>query len=150
MKLLKQPNRWSCLPTAFAMLLDITVEEVVVALGHDGSELIYPGHSEPYCRRSFHIQEMIDVCLLRNIGIVQIERAPVSEALGATYNVPVPKARMEFYLSKFPGVLIGVGSISGKPHAVAWNGSKIFDPNGTTYPLSNFKPDLFFVKIKFN
>jgi hypothetical protein len=149
LKLQKQPNEWSCLPTAFAMVLDIPVAKIFETLDHDGSEVIFPDEPEPYCRRSFHIQEMIDVCMLRNIGVVAVELHPVSEAQGHQYKVPVSNRRLDYYIVNYNGVLVGVGS-SGKPHAVAWNGDKIYDPNGTTYGITDFTIDTFYLTVNFN
>ena len=62
MKIQKQPNRWSCLPTSFAMILDVDVNELIRKIGHDGSEILWPNLEEPYCRRAFHIEEIAMVC----------------------------------------------------------------------------------------
>lgn len=149
LRLQKQPNEWSCLPTAFAMVLDIPVTEIFETLGHNGSEIIFPDEPEPYCRRSFHIQELIDICMLRNIGVVAVELHPVSEAQGRQYKVPVSDRRLDYYLVNYSGVLVGVGS-AGKPHAVAWSGVRVFDPNGTTYGISEFTINTFYLTVNFN
>src|SRR5260221_108718 len=78
MNLQKQPNRWSCLPTAFAMVLDISVKEVITEIGHDGSEIVYPNLEEPKCRRAFHIQELIDFAISIGVSVVPIEPLPSS------------------------------------------------------------------------
>lgn len=144
-----QPNEWSCLPTAFAMVLDIPVEKVIEDIGHDGSEIIFPDLSEPYCRRSFHIQELMDVCMLCNIGVISIEREPVSEAQGKLYKLPVYIKRMDYYLVNYIGVLTGAAQ-SGYPHAVAWDGSRVLDPNGMTYGIMDFNINTYFLIVKFN
>ena len=145
LKIQMQPNRWSCLPTAFAMALDISVKEVIDIIGHDGSEIIFPQFKEPACRRSFHIQEMIDVCMLRDVAVIQIEVDPVSCVKeNSFYKVPVSDTRLDYYLSLYTGVFVGVGSMN-TPHAVAWSGRQIFDPNGTVYYLSDFKVEVFFI-----
>ncbi len=40
MKLQTSPNRWSCLPTSFAMALDVRAGQVIKWLGHDGSQVV--------------------------------------------------------------------------------------------------------------
>src|SRR5262245_26456549 len=76
MKLQKQPNRWSCLPTAFATIADIPVDELITEIGHDGSEIIDSTRKDPFCRRSFHVQEIIDVLLERAIGVITMHIFP--------------------------------------------------------------------------
>ncbi|MEA1999814.1 MAG: hypothetical protein U9N61_10915 [Euryarchaeota archaeon] len=149
MKLQLQPNEWSCLPTAFAMVLNKPVAKVIEDIGHDGSKIIFPEEPEPFCRRSFHIQELTDICMLRNIAVIPIECSPVSEACGHKYNIPVHSKRLDYYLVNYNGVLTGIGS-SGKPHAVAWGSGKVFDPNGTTYSIENFSIHMYFLIVRFN
>lgn len=150
MKIQMQPNKWSCLPTAFAIALGVPVGEVIKTIGHDGSEIVFPGLTEPFCRRSFHIQELIDVCTHRNIGIIPVEIAPISETIRRhTYKIPVLSDRIEYYLIKYTGVLTGIGA-SGKPHAVAWDGNMVLDPNGGKYNVRDFQIDTFFLIVQFN
>src|ERR1043165_661673 len=70
MKLLNSPNRWSCLPTAFAMCLDVEVQDILNWLQHDGSDIIWPELHEPYKRRSFGVSEMIDYCFFNKNRLV--------------------------------------------------------------------------------
>lgn len=149
LKLQQQPNKWSCLPTAFAMVLDVPVQEIIDTVGHDGSEVPFPNITiEPYRFKSFHIQEMIDVCMLRNIAVIGIEKQPVSELKGGLYTIPVSEKRFEYYLVNYNGVLVGHG-FSGQSHAVAWCG-KVYDPNGTVYDLPHFNPNMFFITVRIN
>lgn len=147
--LLQQPNKWSCLPTAFSMAIGIDLEKIYALIGHRGDEIVFPDLAEPYCRRSFHIQEMIDVCLVHDYMVTPIERTPISEAKGQTYAVPQNDKRMQFYITNYTGVLIGQGK-AGTPHAVAWNGLEVLDPNGTSYKVWNFEINMFFLIAKFN
>lgn len=55
---LKSTDKWTCLLDSFAMCLDIDPAIITKELGHDGSQIIWPGHYDPYCRRGFHIDEM--------------------------------------------------------------------------------------------
>ncbi len=73
---LKNPNAWSCLPTAFAIALGVSVEAVIATVGHDGSEITHAGLPEPLNRRGFHPQEMIKMCLLDGMSVTPIELAP--------------------------------------------------------------------------
>ncbi|KKK91516.1 hypothetical protein LCGC14_2712140, partial [marine sediment metagenome] len=138
MEIQVQPNKWSCLPTAFAIAMGEPVEEIIKQVGHDGSDILFPTYKEPYCRRSFHPQELIDICLLKNFAVVQIEKSPVVIAKNITHSVPMNTRRIGSYLLNYTGVLIGEGQ-TGTPHAVAWNGKRILDPNGIEYFISRFR-----------
>lgn len=76
MILLKNPNAWSCLPTAFAIALGVSVEAVIAVVGHDGSEITHAGLPEPLNRRGFHPQEMIKMCLKDGMSVTSVELAP--------------------------------------------------------------------------
>jgi hypothetical protein len=149
--MLKQysPNKWSCLPTAFAMVIDRYVEDLIKDIGHDGSEIIWPELPEPYCRRSFHIQEILQTIWGYGVLAMPIQVSPVSMSHGSTrpYRVPVqfsPETRFRYIMTLASGVLIGETQ-NGQPHAVAWDGNKIFDPNGTTYGIESFVLETFWL-----
>ena len=74
MKLQKQPNNWSCLPTAFASLLEIDVKHIIRATGHDGSTLMWRSFDPPYCYRGWHIQELVKLALEFGYAVTTIER----------------------------------------------------------------------------
>jgi hypothetical protein len=130
------------------MVLDVPVAEVLELIGHDGSEIVFPKQPEPYCRRSFHLQELIDVCMLKNTSVVPIEFHPVSEANGQHYVLKTYSIRAPYYLENYNGVLTGLGR-AGTPHAVAWNREKIYDPNGSIYSLDDFSIENFYLLIQF-
>ena len=142
----KQSNVWTCLPMSFAMVLDVPTQGIFDHCGHDGSEIVFPGYVDPYCRRSFHIQEMIDFCFYKRKYVIQIDDQPVSSnGLGDQYSVKVADHRMASYLWHGKGVL--VGSINNKPHAVAWDpmSAIVYDPNGTNYSIDKFNIRSFFL-----
>lgn len=149
MKLQKQPNNWSCLPTAFAMVAHIPVSQFIEAIGHDGSDIIAPEYSDPYCRRSFHIQEINDVCLAHNLSVTPIEVNPQGCVAGdriINFNIGGLK-RVEKYMKKYRCVLIGSGFPTYKPHAVAWNRLYIYDPNFSIYEYDSrlFKIEIAYI-----
>jgi hypothetical protein len=78
MQLMKQPNRWSCLTTSFAMVLNITYDELIKEIGHDGSKLMWPDLPDPMCRQSFHIQELILCCYRRGLAVIPFEIYPIA------------------------------------------------------------------------
>lgn len=145
-----QPNKWSCLPTAFAIALNLPVEEIIASIGHDGSEIIFPDLKEPYCRRSFHIQELIDMCMLKQVAVIPIEKTLVSEAKDHQFTLTVKCNRFTNYLTNYSGVLTGIGKITKQPHAVAWDTRHVFDPNGYVYSIDNFTVNMFLIIVNFN
>lgn len=131
----KQPNSWSCLPTAFAYVLGIPVTNVLELVGHDGSQIINPRLPEPRNRRSFHIQEMVDVCHHYQHLACLIQAMPCFDEQDI---MEAPKAvkRLQHYLNLYNGVIIG-STRKDHRHAVAWINGTVHDPNGTKYGLEN-------------
>lgn len=146
MKLQLQPNDWSCLVTAFSMATDIDFNTFIEHIGHDGSEIIYPDLGEPFWRRSFHEQEVINVALLHGLSVTRIDRKPQSY-VDETHSFNLPNVYLKDYLEKYTGVLVGIGS-KNTPHAVAWDGYNVIDPNGTIYKIANFRIWTFYIICK--
>ncbi len=126
-----QPNKFSCISTAFAMILEIPIDVVLKELGHTGEELIseseHRGHPIAeltyFCfKRGFYVIEFQTICHFIN------EKKEIFE-IRPSYNI-----NEIIYLNQ--GVLTGT-TPSGKVHAVAWDRMQIFDPNGTIYSLTN-------------
>ena len=74
----KNPNAWSCLPAAFATALQVPIEAILAIVGHDGGEITHAGLGEPLCRRGFHPQEMIKMCLEDGMSVTRVELFPTS------------------------------------------------------------------------
>jgi hypothetical protein len=142
MRLQRQPNRWSCLPTAFAMALDVPVEEFLRRIGHDGSDIAFPAEPEPMCRRGFHIQECIEVALKLGYSVTPIELfprhapslsiPPLTIFFGDERTVNVE--RFAHFIDSGLGVITGYGR--NCCHAVAYDHGSIYDPNGSEYRFS--------------
>lgn len=139
MRLQKQPNCWSCLPTAVAILLDVDLKDVLDKLGHDGSEILFPDLPDPIGRRAFVIQEI--QYIMPHYGIALVEYSP-----GIIYS-PTVNHTKEIIFDKFGdvfsernGLLFGVPHGKKLGHVVSWLAIEglIYDPNGTKYP---FTPD---------
>ena len=147
MRCREAPSRWCCLANAFAMALDIPIQEVFESVGHDGSEIIWKNLPEPFNRRSFHIQEMIAMCRRKfNLYVTEYQAAYALSPTGydvdpyVTHNFEV----MERMIAResHNGVLTG---LSGKmPHAVAWDGYEkmIYDAGGR-YRIEHFSIQSF-------
>lgn len=145
---MKQPNRWSCLPTAFAIALNVPVEELITVIGHDGSQIMFPDEKFPANMRGFHPQELFDACAKLGTLFVTIEPYPCFMApsdhnkIQAIYDDPIP--RFTECLRVFDGVLIGA-THEGQRHAIAWFNGKIIDPSGRIdITLDNFQIEYFY------
>lgn len=144
MKLYLQDNAWSCVPTAFAMVLDVLPKDIYEMVDHDGSEILYPDLRDPFARRGFHIQEMIICALKLGIACVPLDReVELQPPVEVEPRILSFENHLEHYLSLRSGVLIGW--INDNHHAVAWchHEQKIYDPTGLKRPLSDFSIETF-------
>ena len=57
-----QPNDYSCVATCLAMLLNVSFEEIIYEIGHDGSEII-SNDEYPFNHRGFSYIEAINVLM---------------------------------------------------------------------------------------
>lgn len=131
--IVRSPNRWSCLPAAFAMAMNTELSTLIDLIGHDGSDIIndYP---EPYCRRSFHIQEILPAVLTLGYNCTIIESKP-------TFVIPYGDSQPEVLninhipeiMDKYPGIICGMWT--KRSHAAYHKNGIIYDPNGYSYPL---------------
>jgi hypothetical protein len=139
MRLQRKPERWMCLPTSFAIALDMPVATVLAEIGHDGGKLANPLLPEPLCRAGFHIQELIDVCLRHGLAVTPIELCPVLSP-GPKYEpheVFTDEAGWQRFaraISTSRGVIEGIGRRSF--HAVAYDHGRIYDPDAGEYDYS--------------
>jgi hypothetical protein len=148
MNLLQQPNKWSCFPTAVAMVLGVEVETVIQAVGHDGSEIVWPSLEDPFRRRCFHPQEIQDAvekafhCVM---VIYDLDPVSYNEFSDKIFR-PCGKERVKKVLESYDGVLAGITMKGNFRHAVAWNKQKqlCYDPMGHRYGIDLFKPEFFF------
>ncbi len=131
-----KPNSWSCLPTAFATVLNCLPELLIKKCGHDGSEIVFPGLPEPQCRRAFHIQEMIGICLDWGYLVTPIIPYPAQTPDGGEHIYRFDnEANYRAQLVGNVGVITG-SYADGSGHALAWDGtgyaqslSQVFTPN---------------------
>ena len=138
MELIKQPFRWSCVATSFAMVLRVPVSTIFELTGHDGSEVPveWTEFEEPFRRRGHSIQEGIDVCFQLGYSVTPI----IYEEEFITQNDSKPVSfrafqesvdRLSHYMCNYDGIITGT-TPSGKKHAVAWckDTEMIYDPIG--------------------
>jgi len=140
MDLQHHSESWMCMPLAFAMVLDMPVADLLTIIGHDGSEVLFPSLPEPLCRRCFHIQEFIQVALLRGLAVTPVELFPV---LQPTEVGPFHKTvlyadnnwrRFEVTIQNSKGIIDGTGA--HLRHTVAYDHGRIYDPRAAIYDYS--------------
>ncbi len=139
MNLIKGENNLDCILASAAMVMDINLSELKKRIGHDGKEIIFPNAPEPYCRRGYHIQEIIDQAFLDGWSVMDIQVHPgLDPFIGddPAFPLPFPPKRIHNYLFNLPGIIAGVRD--NRNHAVAWDGNMIYDPSGLIYPLTGF------------
>lgn len=140
MRLQKQPNNWSCLPTAFAIVLNVDVPVIFKYLGHDGSEIIFPERESPYNRKAFHPQELVEYALEKhNRYVVQFDAEICRQNMYGDIKSSSDVRTLLYYTeSNHEKVLAGTDS-NGKYHAVACDKYRnTYDPNGTIHSLNFF------------
>lgn len=134
---LKQPNQASCLPTAFASVLDVDVDAIFAYLGHDGTERVWPEAQPPLCYRSFHIQEMYEYALTRNYAVTTLAPVRVTLPLGSDVTHTSICEQFRDYLRYYMCVLTGLSN-QGFIHAVSWDGKNMMNPSLGKFVDSDF------------
>lgn len=148
MLIVVSPNKWSCLPAAFATVIGVSFEDMLDILGHDGSEIVYPDLPEPFNRRAFIGPEFVNALYPEGYLVSTFEFNPLS-VCDETHAFKIVGTQtleeyFEMILADSVGVIGGLSKISDTPHAVAWEGTRILDPLGFIYPLERFIPDVYF------
>jgi hypothetical protein len=127
------------------MVLDLSVEEFIKMIGHDGSAEPYPAY--PGQKAGFHEQECIEVVQQLGYACTPIEIVPQIMPMqgGPTRPIWFPMDRVDDpeganwqrflrHLDGSYGVLTGVrqriNSVKSLGHAVAWDGHGVYDPQG--------------------
>ena len=142
MKIIKQPNPWSCLPTALAMVLDESSYDLIKEIGHDGSEeIVFSPRRKG--KKGFHIQELTKLCCKRRKALIQFDRyVNIHHSEGITVSFSDDIEYIYTLMHDNKGILLGQTK-DNKDHAVAWDGEKIYDPNGTIYAKGFFAIETF-------
>ncbi len=140
MKLQKKLERWQCAVTAFAMALDCPVTELMLCLGHDGGEIIFPDLPEPANRRSHNIYELIQVAVDLGYAVTPIPLRPAINP-GNDPARQIVIGTDEENWSRFTRQLLvsrGVIECQGPHcyHLLAYEKGYIFDPDGFEFPYS--------------
>lgn len=140
----KQPNEWSCLPTAFGIVTEIPVNDMIMLLSHDGSEIIDPGSTHPW--RAFHPQEII--WALRKEWMI-VEHCGLAFVVGNEIipdRTQFPSVHERFLeLRSYTSGVYGY-STANSGHAVAWDHTEgvFIDPkNGDLIHTVEGQADIF-------
>lgn len=145
---------WACTIASFSMVLGIDWQVIIKLIGHDGSRCPY---SDPSIRVGFHFQECIEIAQQRGWTCTPIELFPSSTpGNGEETQIFFPDAdgnwaRFLHHLNDCPsGVIEGVvekagGTLIG--HAVAWDGTKIYDPKGAVYSFAEHRSHKFYPRV---
>lgn len=143
MEMIKMPSGEPlCLLYSAAMILEETPSTLKNEIGHSGLKIWWKFERGNMRYRGHHIQEIINCCIKRNRGLMPIDYLPNMSPR------PGIKGRLiedsNYLLRRFKnitknkrGILIGK-SKSGINHACAWDGKKVYDPNGQIYDIDDF------------
>ncbi len=147
-----KPNPWGCAVTAFAMAIDIPVQQLMEEIGHDGSQKIFTHLPEPMCRHGFHSQELIQAAWKHGFACTPIEMYPMlrCEPFPGTFphrdqlpmehhvlfdgKVTANEARFRAGVKVTRGVMEGAGTQCH--HAVYYHFGQIWNPDGEQYEYS--------------
>ena len=133
MNLIKQDGPY-CLVASAAMILDASITELHLEIGQDGTNVWWP----PAWLRGIHIQEIQDCCLRRKKCLYNIELHPhlcprddfdPRAIFAPTY----AQQRFYIHLSGMRAILIT------DRHACAWDGERVYDPNGYIRNYCDYK-----------
>lgn len=141
MRLLKM-DKPQCLLYSAAMVLDVSVKDIISAIGHDGMEIVNPSRPDNERYRSVHIQEIIDCFILRGFGLMPIERVcSIGYEFGGNIDVYGSRSDKRFkgYMHGREGIMIGSSKYRpNEPHSWAWDGKNCYDPNGFIADLDDY------------
>lgn len=153
---LRSPLPWACLPTAFSMATGVPFWKWILAIGHDGGQVIFENLPEPLKRRGFHPQELIRAALSFDIAVTELQINPVITTDGKNrYPVVYEGGNLRAFTEALYGRRAVIGGMTdmGLGHAVAWDGdlALCYDPARTEpYPLlgAGFQPKYAFLLTK--
>lgn len=130
MNLIRTTNGYSCLACAAASLFNISMKEMTQALGHDGSEIIWPHSLQPW--RGFTMDEIV-------LFAVENDLRPVWIAFKTIiYRDGEIKIVNEWDTHQINSFLIGKDGIliasvaSNIDHALVWKAGEAGDPKTGT------------------
>ncbi len=133
MKLIQQPNEWSCMACCLAMVTGTSLDDVYKFLDKDGSRIIHN------VRLGFTVLDMLYYLTLHNRTVTplwsQIDREFGQGVVAVEEIQPNLLHKWRGHLLSFNDAIIIVGGT----HAVVWNHDerKIYNPNGLIHGLTS-------------
>ncbi len=122
---------WDCSTACAAMVFNKTLDEMETLVGHNGSEIFFPGEKEPECRQGVTMSEITDVGLKLGFGLIRMDINPIAQHTEASmrYIYDDEKSRIEWIHSLgLPTIWLGpFASLSQNWHHI------VYDPDTTDY-----------------
>lgn len=148
MELIRQPNPWSCNACAWAMAMGISLEDVIAAVGHDGSRIWDRALQEPVNRVGFHDLELLWVAYRQGFFCMPFTFRPAKYRSGAYAEHLRLGSRHDLGVL-LPGKrgVLGVNMGKEHDHAVAWDGEWAYDPLYGIKMLSDYPTILNFTWV---
>lgn len=141
MKLLKMNNH-QCVLYSAAMLLDESPEVLVSEIGHDGLQIVHKDAPPPYNIKGITIQEILDCCVRRGLGLITYQAQP--NTICQWGSVPVYTNRQTKIKRLVEAMDCHPGLIQNHNHTMAWDGERVYDPNGRIYEIESVQIKSFF------
>ena len=123
-----EPTPWSCLVQAWSKIIGWPYWSLIKAIGHDGSEIIWPEEPEPYNRRAFHPQELIYLGDRMGFVTTTFEPQPVLISGQKPLSILSLHSAFEKIINASDGVFTGY-RLDGARHAIAWKNLEVLDCN---------------------
>lgn len=133
-----QPNRWSCSVTAWAMAMDMDVQDLIEIIGHDGSEK-HGDYPDPSGRVGFHFSELTLAALKLGYSFTPVQLFPVSLIESTPVQIKYQMGSWDNWdvfrtlIQTERGVIDGIVRHN---HSVAFDRGHIYDPSGMQFPYS--------------
>jgi hypothetical protein len=108
--------------------LEVDVDKIISLTGHDGSDIQWPQLKPPRCYRSWHIQELIKVCLSLGYAVTEISENMISNPGVAVLDYVQPDAEYFFWTLAHCKGILPVLTKSGHGHALAFKYGELLDP----------------------
>jgi hypothetical protein len=131
-----KPPSWSCLVQAWAKVVRWPYWAVVRAIGHDGSEIVWPDQPEPFNRRAFHPQELIYLGDRLGFVCTTFEPQPLLESGQPPVVITSLHGAFKEIVDNSEGVFTGTRQ-DGLRHAIAWINGEVQDCNESWTRVEN-------------
>ena len=132
MRSIRQPNDFTCHPSAFAMALGITLDRMLELIGHDGSRVMKASMPFPRKLEAFHTDQIMYVALQLGFACLCFLRRPGMESDEGYVDISGNYWGYDEFLEwlKDKHGVLGVKSKKFEScwHSVAWDGKIVYDP----------------------